>query len=275
MRGGTRTHVIDDARLRTSISNRRDRNHQPADQKTRADAEAKERSTSHGNWRKISPRNREGWMTPPDAVVELPDPPRDFVVPDSHEEYSWRLSDETPPKVFERVGRSPVVIVQSKIAACNNARPIRRGTAKNRLRTIGQGMRTVGIESTDNRFRVNSNLLARVALPPSTPTTKFFRSRAFQRRRSCERFATPGSPRYRRSPIASRDVSCRRRVRGIRRVAPDPISSLIATGHRNASGLHLGEKPAEPSGRRNILVARKALLLSRLGSPCGGIALPS
>jgi len=177
-RGELERMLIDDAVYELDLESG-DRIINPADQNA-ADAEAKE--TFDESWElaeDFATEIGEAWMDAPDAVVELPDPPADFVVPDSHEEYLVAMSDERAEVLNASVARGGELF-KGKIAACNKCHgDFGRGDGQNTDYDDWTKEWTVGIGiQPDNRSEL-IKLLARGALPPVNANPRNFSLGAF------------------------------------------------------------------------------------------------
>ncbi len=121
----------------------------------------------------------EAWLEAPDAIVEVPDPPADFVVPDSHAEFVAAMNDERAEKLKASVARG-AELFKGKIAACNKCHgDLGRGDGQNTDYDDWTKEWTVGIGiKPENRSELVS-LLARGALPPLNAVPRNFSLGAF------------------------------------------------------------------------------------------------
>lgn len=121
----------------------------------------------------------DAWLEAPDAVVEVPDPPADFVVPNSHEEYVAAMADDRAETLVASVARGRELF-KGKIAACSKCHGENgRGDGQNtdyddwtKEWTLGIGIKP---ENRDELIK----LLARGALPPVNAKPRNFALGAF------------------------------------------------------------------------------------------------
>ncbi|TWT75259.1 cytochrome c [Allorhodopirellula solitaria] len=121
----------------------------------------------------------EGWLEAPDEVVEIPDPPEDFVVPNSHEEFVAAMQDdraETLAASVERGGN----LFRGKIASCSKCHGEQgRGDGQNTDYDDWTKEWTLGIGIKPENREELIKLLARGALPPINATPRNFELGAF------------------------------------------------------------------------------------------------
>ena len=121
----------------------------------------------------------EAWLEAPDAVVEVPEPPSDILVTDSHEQYVQIANSDRAKELAESVARGGKLF-KGKIAACSKCHG---------EKGLGDGQNTdyddwtkewtlgIGIKP-DNRDELIS-LMARGALPPINAKPRNFQLGAF------------------------------------------------------------------------------------------------
>lgn len=121
----------------------------------------------------------ESWAEASDEVVELPDPPEGFVVPDTHEEFEAAMQDDRAETLTTSVARGGELF-RGKIASCSKCHGEQgRGDGQNtdyddwtKEWTLG-----IGIKPDDRESLIK--LLARGALPPINATPRNFALGAF------------------------------------------------------------------------------------------------
>lgn len=121
----------------------------------------------------------ESWLEAPDEVVEVPDPPEGFVVPDSHGEFLAAMQDDRAATLTASVERGGKLF-KGKIASCSKCHGEQgRGDGQNtdyddwtKEWTLG-----IGIKPDDRESLIK--LLARGALPPINATPRNFALGAF------------------------------------------------------------------------------------------------
>ncbi|WP_146579291.1 cytochrome c [Neorhodopirellula pilleata] len=121
----------------------------------------------------------EAWLEAPDAIAEVPEPPADFVVPDSYEEFVVAMSGDQAAVLAASVARGGELF-KGKIAACSKCHGEKgRGDGQNtdyddwtKEWTLGIGLKP------ENRDELIS-LMARGALPPVNAKPRNFELGAF------------------------------------------------------------------------------------------------
>ncbi|MFG0289794.1 MAG: cytochrome c [Rhodopirellula sp. JB044] len=121
----------------------------------------------------------EAWLEAPDAVVEVPDPPEGFVVPDSHEEFVAAMSDDRAETLTASVERGRELF-RGKIAACSKCHGENgRGDGQNTDYDDWTKEWTLGIGIKPENRDALIKLLARGALPPVNAKPRNFALGAF------------------------------------------------------------------------------------------------
>lgn len=121
----------------------------------------------------------ETWLEAPEEVVEVPDPPADFVVPDSHEEFLAAMQDERAKTLTDSVQRGRELF-KGKIAACSKCHGEEgRGDGQNTDYDdwTKEWTLSIGIKPDDRDSLIR--LLARGALPPVNAVPRNFALGAF------------------------------------------------------------------------------------------------
>ncbi|TWU19952.1 cytochrome c [Allorhodopirellula heiligendammensis] len=121
----------------------------------------------------------EAWLEAPDEVVEVPDPPADFVVPDTHEEFVAAMQDDRAETLQASVERGGLLF-KGKIASCSKCHGEQgRGDGQNTDYDdwTKEWTVSIGIKPEDRESLIK--LLARGALPPINATPRNFSLGAF------------------------------------------------------------------------------------------------
>lgn len=121
----------------------------------------------------------ESWLEAPDEVVEAPDPPEGFVVPDSHEQFLAAMQDDRAETLEASVQRGRKLF-KGKIASCSKCHGEEgRGDGQNTDYDdwTKEWTLSIGIQPDDRESLIK--LLARGALPPLNATPRNFASGAF------------------------------------------------------------------------------------------------
>ncbi len=121
----------------------------------------------------------ESWLEAPDEVVEAPDPPEEFVVPDSHEQFLAAMQDDRAKTLTASVERGRKLF-KGKIAACSKCHGEQgRGDGQNTDYDdwTKEWTLSIGIKPDDRESLIK--LLARGALPPINATPRNFALGAF------------------------------------------------------------------------------------------------
>lgn len=116
----------------------------------------------------------EEWLEAPEEVVEVPDPPAEFVVPNSHEEFLAAMQDDRAKTLAASVERGRKLF-KGKIAACSKCHGEQgHGDGQNTDYDdwTKEWTLSIGIQPDDRDSLIK--LLARGALPPVNATPRNF-----------------------------------------------------------------------------------------------------
>lgn len=176
-RGELERMLIDDAIYELDLETERIIN--PADRNSSNEEAQKKFDDSWELAEEFTVEIGESWLEAPDAVVEVPDPPEGFVVPDTYQEFVAAMHDDRAETLAASVARGEKVF-KGKIAACSKCHGEKGlGDGQNtdyddwtKEWTVGIGIKP---ESRDELIK----LLARGALPPVNAVPRNFATGEF------------------------------------------------------------------------------------------------